>query len=103
LATADAQRDDAALYATTLRAAENDITRAHLPFGSITEELYESIFAINVKGLLFTVQKALPLLPDGSSIILNASVVGSKGLSANSVYSAQKPPCVHSRGHGRRI
>jgi NAD(P)-dependent dehydrogenase (short-subunit alcohol dehydrogenase family) len=43
-----------------------------------------------VKGLLFTVQKALPLLPDGASIILNASVVGSKGLAANSVYSATK-------------
>ena len=43
-----------------------------------------------MKGLLFTVQKALPLLPDGASIILNASVVGSKGLSSNSVYSATK-------------
>ena len=60
------------------------------PFGTITEELYESIFDINVKGLLFTVQKALPLLPDGASIILNASVVASKGLPANSVYSATK-------------
>ena len=62
----------------------------YAPFGTITEELYDSIFNINVKGLLFTVQKALPLLPDGASIILNASVVGSKGLSANSVYSATK-------------
>jgi NAD(P)-dependent dehydrogenase (short-subunit alcohol dehydrogenase family) len=43
-----------------------------------------------VKGVLFTVQKALPLLPDGASIILNASVVGSKGLSSNRVYSATK-------------
>jgi NAD(P)-dependent dehydrogenase (short-subunit alcohol dehydrogenase family) len=43
-----------------------------------------------VKGLLFTVQKALPLMPDGSSIILNASIVASKGLAANSVYSATK-------------
>jgi NAD(P)-dependent dehydrogenase (short-subunit alcohol dehydrogenase family) len=43
-----------------------------------------------VKGLLFTVQKALPLLPDGASIILNASIVASKGLPANSVYSATK-------------
>ena len=59
-------------------------------FGEITEELYDSIFDINVKGLLFTVQKALPLLPDGASIILNASVVASKGLSSNSVYSATK-------------
>jgi NAD(P)-dependent dehydrogenase (short-subunit alcohol dehydrogenase family) len=60
------------------------------PFGKITEEFYDSIFNINVKGLLFTVQKALPLLPDGASIILNASIVGSKGLPANSVYSATK-------------
>ncbi len=62
----------------------------YAPFGTITEEHYDSIFGINVKGLLFTVQKALPLLPDGASIILNASVVASKGLSANSVYSATK-------------
>jgi NAD(P)-dependent dehydrogenase (short-subunit alcohol dehydrogenase family) len=58
--------------------------------GSITEELFDSIFNTNVKGLLFTVQKALPLLPDGASIILNASIVGSKGLPTNSVYSATK-------------
>jgi len=62
----------------------------YAPFGKITEELYDSIFNINVKGLLFTVQKALPLLPDGASIILNASIVASKGLSSNSVYSATK-------------
>ncbi len=58
--------------------------------GQITEELYDLTFDINVKGLLFTVQKALPLLPDGASIILNASIVASKGLSSNSVYSATK-------------
>jgi NAD(P)-dependent dehydrogenase (short-subunit alcohol dehydrogenase family) len=62
----------------------------YAPFGEITEEHYDSIFNINVKGLLFTVQKALPLLPEGASIILNASIVASKGLSANSVYSATK-------------
>jgi NAD(P)-dependent dehydrogenase (short-subunit alcohol dehydrogenase family) len=60
------------------------------PLGTITEEVYDSIFNINVKGVLFTVQKGLPLLPDGASIILNASIVASKGLSANSVYSATK-------------
>jgi NAD(P)-dependent dehydrogenase (short-subunit alcohol dehydrogenase family) len=60
------------------------------PFGMITEEVYNSIFDINVKGLLFTVQKALPLLPDGASIILNASIVASKGLSSVSIYSATK-------------
>jgi NAD(P)-dependent dehydrogenase (short-subunit alcohol dehydrogenase family) len=58
--------------------------------GTITEEFFDSIFDINVKGVLFTVQKALPLLPDGASIILNASIVGSKGFSSNSVYSATK-------------
>jgi NAD(P)-dependent dehydrogenase (short-subunit alcohol dehydrogenase family) len=62
----------------------------YAPLGTITEELFDSIFDINVKGLLFTVQKALPLLPDGASIILNASVVASKGFSSNSVYSATK-------------
>jgi NAD(P)-dependent dehydrogenase (short-subunit alcohol dehydrogenase family) len=59
-------------------------------FGTITEEFYDSIFDVNVKGLLFTVQTALPLMPDGASIILNASVVGSKGLPSNSVYAATK-------------
>jgi NAD(P)-dependent dehydrogenase (short-subunit alcohol dehydrogenase family) len=58
--------------------------------GEITEELYDAIFDINVKGMLFTVQKALPLLPDGAAIILASSVVGSKGLGANSVYAATK-------------
>jgi NAD(P)-dependent dehydrogenase (short-subunit alcohol dehydrogenase family) len=62
----------------------------YAPLGSITEELYDSIFDVNVKGLLFTVQKALSLLPDGASIILNASIVASKGFSSNSVYSATK-------------
>jgi NAD(P)-dependent dehydrogenase (short-subunit alcohol dehydrogenase family) len=58
--------------------------------GEITEATYDSVFDINVKGLLFTVQKALPLLVDGASIILNASIVGSKGFPSNSVYSATK-------------
>ena len=57
---------------------------------TITEEFYDSIFDINVKGVVFTVQKALPLLPDGASIVLNSSIVGSKGLPSNSVYSATK-------------
>jgi NAD(P)-dependent dehydrogenase (short-subunit alcohol dehydrogenase family) len=62
----------------------------YAPVGTITEELYDSIFNVNVKGLLFTVQKALPLMPDGAAIVLNASIVASKGLSANSIYSATK-------------
>jgi NAD(P)-dependent dehydrogenase (short-subunit alcohol dehydrogenase family) len=60
------------------------------PLGEITENHYDSLFNINVKGLMFTVQKALPLMPDGASIILNASIVASKGLPAWSVYSATK-------------
>jgi len=52
----------------------------YAPLGEITEEFFDSIFDVNVKGLLFTVQKALPLLKDGSSIVLCASVVASKGL-----------------------
>jgi NAD(P)-dependent dehydrogenase (short-subunit alcohol dehydrogenase family) len=60
------------------------------PLGNITEEDYDSLFNANVKGLLFTVQKALPLMPDGGSIILNASIVASKGFARWSVYSATK-------------
>ena len=60
------------------------------PLDGITEEHYDALFDSNVKGVLFTVRKALPLLPDGASIILNASIVASKGLPANSVYSATK-------------
>jgi NAD(P)-dependent dehydrogenase (short-subunit alcohol dehydrogenase family) len=58
--------------------------------GTVTEEMFDSLFGTNVKGVLFTAQKALPLLSDGASIILNASIVGSKGFAANSVYSATK-------------
>ena len=60
------------------------------PLGAISEEQFDTTFGTNVKGLLFTVQKALPLLRDGGSIILNASIVASKGLEAASVYSATK-------------
>jgi NAD(P)-dependent dehydrogenase (short-subunit alcohol dehydrogenase family) len=60
------------------------------PLGAITEEHFDKTFAINVKGVLFTVQKALPLFRDGGSIILNASIVSSKGMEAFSVYSATK-------------
>lgn len=60
------------------------------PLGSVTEEHFDREFNVNVKGLFFTVQKALPLLKDGSSIILNASIAGYKGTGAFSVYSATK-------------
>src|SRR5437899_6157545 len=61
------------------------------PLGKITEEHYDALFNSNVKGVLFTVQKALPLLLDGASIILNASTVASKAIAPEwSVYSATK-------------
>jgi NAD(P)-dependent dehydrogenase (short-subunit alcohol dehydrogenase family) len=60
------------------------------PLGQITEEHFDKTFNTNVRGLLFTVQKALPLMPPGSSIILNASITSIKGTPAFSVYSATK-------------
>lgn len=60
------------------------------PLGSITEEQYEQTFGTNVKGVIFTVQKALPLMANGGSIILNASTAASKGTPAFSVYAASK-------------
>lgn len=60
------------------------------PVEAITEQHFDKIFNANVKGLLFSVQKALPLLKNGSSIILNASIVASTGPAAMSVYSASK-------------
>ena len=58
--------------------------------GSITESHFDKSFNINVKGLLFTVQKALPLFQDGGSIILTASIGGSKGFEGGSIYDATK-------------
>lgn len=60
------------------------------PLGAITEAHYQSIFDTNVKGVLFTVQKALPLLRDGAAIVLTGSTTGSSGTPAFSVYSATK-------------
>jgi NAD(P)-dependent dehydrogenase (short-subunit alcohol dehydrogenase family) len=60
------------------------------PLGQITEADFDTMFGVNVKGLLFSVQKALPLLVDGSSVILNASIVSIMGVPALSVYSATK-------------
>jgi NAD(P)-dependent dehydrogenase (short-subunit alcohol dehydrogenase family) len=60
------------------------------PLGEITEEHFDRQFGINVKGTLFTVQKAMPLLADGASVILTSSIVASKGQPARSVYSATK-------------
>jgi NAD(P)-dependent dehydrogenase (short-subunit alcohol dehydrogenase family) len=61
-----------------------------LPLGKITEEQYDHTFGSNVKGVLFTVQKALPLLADGASVILTGSTAASGGTEAFSVYAASK-------------
>jgi len=61
-----------------------------VPLGGITEAHFDKTFDVNVKGTLFTVQKALPLMPRGAAIVLNASMVSVKGLPAFSVYSATK-------------
>jgi NAD(P)-dependent dehydrogenase (short-subunit alcohol dehydrogenase family) len=60
------------------------------PLGAITEEQFDKVFDVNVKGTLFTVQKALPLMRSGGSIILNGSTTASMGTPAFSVYSASK-------------
>jgi NAD(P)-dependent dehydrogenase (short-subunit alcohol dehydrogenase family) len=63
---------------------------SNLPLGSITEEQYEDTFGRNVKGVLFTVQKALPLLVDGASVILTGSTASIVAMPAFSVYGASK-------------
>jgi NAD(P)-dependent dehydrogenase (short-subunit alcohol dehydrogenase family) len=85
------------LYATVKeRAGRIDVLFANAgggefaPLGAITEEHFDRTFGANVKGLLFTVQKSLPLFSDGGSIVLNASIAGSTGMAAFSVYSATK-------------
>lgn len=61
-----------------------------VPFADSTEALFDETFDINVKGVYFTIQKALPLLNDGASIIINSSVVNETGAAAASVYAATK-------------
>lgn len=61
-----------------------------VPLGQITEAHFDKYFGINVKGTLFTVQKALPLMPDGAAIVLNGSMVSIQGVPAFSVYAATK-------------
>jgi NAD(P)-dependent dehydrogenase (short-subunit alcohol dehydrogenase family) len=63
---------------------------AFVPLGEITEEHFDKYFGINVKGTLFTVQKALPLMTTGGSIVLNGSMVSVKGVPGFSVYAATK-------------
>jgi NAD(P)-dependent dehydrogenase (short-subunit alcohol dehydrogenase family) len=85
------------LYATVQQQKEHlDIVFANAgggefaPLGAITEEHFDKTFGINVKGTLFTVQKALPLMPDGASIVLNGSMTSIKGTPAFGVYAATK-------------
>lgn len=61
-----------------------------LPLGAVTEEQFDRIFGTNVRGVLFTVQKALPLLVDGASVVLTGSTVSIQGTANFSVYSASK-------------
>ena len=81
------------------------------PLGKITEDHFDKQFNVNVKGMLFTVQKALPLLERGASIVLNASIVSITGSPSFSVYSATKAAvrsfartwCVDLKEHGIRV
>jgi NAD(P)-dependent dehydrogenase (short-subunit alcohol dehydrogenase family) len=61
-----------------------------VPFGSYTEEHINATFDVNVKGTVFTVQKALPLMPDGASVVVIGSIAGSLGMPSFGVYSATK-------------
>ena len=61
-----------------------------VPLGQITEAHFDKTFGVNVKGTLFTVQKALPLMPDGASIVINGSIASIKGIPAFGVYAATK-------------
>src|SRR3981081_3567972 len=84
------------LYASVKAKGRIDVLFANVglggfvPLGSITEEYYDKTFDTNVKGALFTVQKGLPFLNDGGSIILTGSVAGAKGTPSFGVYAASK-------------
>src|SRR4029077_4879372 len=85
------------LYETVAKAkGQLDIVFANagvgefVPIGAVTDEHFDKLFNVNVRGTLFTVQKALPLLKDGGSIILNGAVASVKGTAAFGVYAASK-------------
>ena len=63
---------------------------AFLPIEKVTEEDWDRLLAVNLKGVFFTVQKALPLMSRGASIVLNASIGGKRGMPTGSVYAASK-------------
>jgi NAD(P)-dependent dehydrogenase (short-subunit alcohol dehydrogenase family) len=62
----------------------------HAMLGSVTEEQFDTTFGLNTRGTLFTVQKALPLIRDGGSIVMNGSIASVKGMPGMSVYGASK-------------
>jgi NAD(P)-dependent dehydrogenase (short-subunit alcohol dehydrogenase family) len=66
-----------------------------VPFDQVTEAFYDEIMAVNVKGVFFTVQKALPLLGPGSAVVLNASINAQKGMPGTTVYGASKAAVVN--------
>jgi NAD(P)-dependent dehydrogenase (short-subunit alcohol dehydrogenase family) len=66
-----------------------------VPFEQVTEEFYDNIMATNVKGLFFTVQKAVPLLAPGSAVVLNGSINAHKGMPGSTVYGASKAAVVN--------
>jgi NAD(P)-dependent dehydrogenase (short-subunit alcohol dehydrogenase family) len=76
---------------------------SNLPLGSITEEQYEDTFGRDVNGVLFTVQKALPLLVDGASVILTGSTASIVSMPAFSVYGASKATLAALPVTGRSI
>jgi NAD(P)-dependent dehydrogenase (short-subunit alcohol dehydrogenase family) len=73
----------------------------NVPLGSITEETCDKTFNINVRGTLFTAQKALPLMRDGGSVIMTGSIASVKGFEGFSIYNASKTPFVLSRARGQ--
>ena len=97
------------LYATIRRAhGQLDVLFANagggafVPLEQVTEEHFDRYFGINVKGTLFTVQKALPLMPPGSAIVLNASMVAVQGVPRlHRLPRPRRRRFARSRGHGR--
>jgi NAD(P)-dependent dehydrogenase (short-subunit alcohol dehydrogenase family) len=93
--------EGAYVFITGRRPAELDAAVQHIvgnvagvgefaPLGQITEAHFDKIFDVNVKGTVFTVQKALPLMPEGASIVINGSMASIKGMPAFGVYAATK-------------
>ena len=71
----------------------------NVPIGSVTEAGFDKVFDVNVKGTLFTVQKALPLMSDGGSILMTGSIASVKGFGGLGVYSASKAAIRSFRAH----